>query len=400
MIPWRLDPLDPLIFGNGKPATNGAAIESLPLPWPTTVAGAFRTRVGSPHGYWNGTSPATAKAWSILGPLLTRQEKNGTWKLLVPAPADAVLLEPKHDEAVGSPPSSIQRWSDAQRRRLQVLQPPPGVESSAPPVGLSPFDPSKPYGGAPAQWTWEELEAWLAEGGESVTSKEGKDHLPQAAGNELPAVVRRVHVGIDPDTQRAADGLLFTTEARDFSAKKLKGEAAGGGAWSTPLSFVLWATEKLSPGIGQLGGERRMVRWEQDGPSLPGRSPELHQKLLLSAKQKGFLRVHLLTPAYFPSGSTWTPPEGVELIAQISGRPHPVSGWDLEKRGPKKMRRLVPAGSVYFVKITKKDVAEEWIRDWWFQSICTTDQEKNDGLGLAVVGCWDGPVDFELGKKK
>ncbi|HNH49213.1 MAG TPA: type III-B CRISPR module-associated Cmr3 family protein [Myxococcota bacterium] len=398
MNTWRLDPLDPLIFGNGKPATNGAAIESLPLPWPTTVAGAFRTRAGSPKGFWDEKllTPDKAKELVIQGPLLTRQEKNGAWKLLVPAPADALLLEPK-PENDGQPQKPIKNWSQATRRRLQVLKKPEGVQTSLGdnrlPVGLSPYDPAKPYGKAPPLWTWEELETWL---GESKEVPNKLDHLPEEAGNELPVVVRRVHVGIAPETQRAADGLLFTTEARDFSAKKKKNDE--GDTWSAPLSFVLWADHAVTPGIGQLGGERRMVRWEQDGPETPQPSVAMRQKLLQSA-QKGHLRVQLLTPALFPGGSTWTPPEGVEVVAQISGRPHPVSGWDLVLRGPKKMERLVPAGSVYFVKITKTEMAEALIKKWWFQSICTG-QAQHDGLGLAVVGCWDGPVPFEMRKEQ
>ena len=392
MNTWRLDPLDPLIFGNGKPATNGAAIESLPLPWPTTVAGAFRTRVGSRQGFWDQTPVTEAQSWSILGPLLTCQEKDGTWKLLVPAPADALLLEPekpKNPDKTEERAGEKKTWDKATRRRLQVLNRPEGVQSSVPPVGLSPYDPAKPYGGPPALWTWEALEKWLGD------SQDPRDHLTLEEGHGLPAVVRRVHVGIDPETQRASDGLLFTTEARDFSASKDKD-----GSVNEALSLVLWSDAKRqpTPGIGQLGGERRMVRWEQSGPAKPPIPDELREKLAACGK-KGFLRVQLLTPALFRDGSIWTPPEGVEVVAQISGRPHPVSGWDLAAGGPKKMQRMVPAGSVYFVKITENELAKKWIDGWWFQSICEG-QAKNDGLGLAVVGCWDGPVDFELGKKK
>ncbi|HZQ09120.1 MAG TPA: type III-B CRISPR module-associated Cmr3 family protein, partial [Anaerolineae bacterium] len=48
MSVWLIEPRDPLIFRDGRPfnPTPGARAISLPFPYPSTLAGAVRTRVG------------------------------------------------------------------------------------------------------------------------------------------------------------------------------------------------------------------------------------------------------------------------------------------------------------------------------------------------------------------
>ncbi len=116
----------------------------------------------------------------------------------------------------------------------------------------------------------------------------------------------------------------------------------------------------------------------------------------------------LLTPAYFEQGCYPTSetfrklPEKVvipQLQALIVERPQIVSGWSFARKdekgnlqsGPKPTRRLVPAGSVFFLKLEgKKKFIERWVDAVWFRCIGDDEQLCNDGFGLAVVGTWDG----------
>jgi CRISPR-associated protein Cmr3 len=81
------------------------------------------------------------------------------------------------------------------------------------------------------------------------------------------------------------------------------------------------------------------------------------------------------------------------LKAAIVPRPQTVSGWDLDIKKPKPTRRLVPAGSVYFIEI-QGDMENKirWLQKRWWQSISDVGQERIDGYGLAVFGI-DRPVE-------
>ena len=67
-----------------------------------------------------------------------------------------------------------------------------------------------------------------------------------------------------------------------------------------------------------------------------------------------------------------------------------VSGWDYKEGKPKPTRRLVPAGSVFFLKDIQ-DV-DEFIASVWMSNVSDGAQNRRDGFGLAVLGAWDGQI--------
>jgi len=111
----------------------------------------------------------------------------------------------------------------------------------------------------------------------------------------------------------------------------------------------------------------------------------------------------LATPAIFEHGwrPGWlntkligTPPGGgpeLKLVGVSIQRWKAVSGWSLAKQagtdkpGPKAIRRLVPAGGVYFFE-TKDNAAA--LADQWLQPVSDNEQDRRDGFGLAVWGTW------------
>lgn len=111
----------------------------------------------------------------------------------------------------------------------------------------------------------------------------------------------------------------------------------------------------------------------------------------------------LATPALFANGwyPGWIggdknpPREGilpgtdvrVRLVSAVVGRWQPLSGWCHEKgrTGPKPMRRMVPAGSVYFFEVVAGNFVPDRV---WLRSVCDEPQDRLDGFGLALWGGW------------
>ncbi|MFN9295923.1 MAG: type III-B CRISPR module-associated Cmr3 family protein, partial [Planctomyces sp.] len=77
----------------------------------------------------------------------------------------------------------------------------------------------------------------------------------------------------------------------------------------------------------------------------------------------------------------------VRLLATANQRWEAVSGWSYETRGPKKVRRLVPAGAVYFFEVLSCE-SLNW-SNLWLQSVCDEVQDRRDGFGLALWGLQD-----------
>jgi CRISPR-associated protein Cmr3 len=82
----------------------------------------------------------------------------------------------------------------------------------------------------------------------------------------------------------------------------------------------------------------------------------------------------------------------LKLVGVSNARWKAVSGWSLAKlkdqpRGPKPIRRMVPAGSVYFFKKVEGD-GNILATNGWLNPVSDSLQDRNDGFGLAVWGTW------------
>jgi CRISPR-associated protein Cmr3 len=147
----------------------------------------------------------------------------------------------------------------------------------------------------------------------------------------------------------------------------------------------------------RLGGERRLVHWKKADSDM-WKCPDGIREALNTTTR---IRMVLATPAVFNDG--WKPGwlttglEGdlsgvkLKLVGASNGRWKAVSGWSLadtekQKRGPKPIRRMVPAGSVYFFSCEKGAASALAAR--WLQSVSDDDQEQRDGFGLAIWGTW------------
>lgn len=365
MSTWILQPRDPLLTRDGRPfgADPGSRARSLPVPPPSVLAGAFRSRLGpDADGQY-----AYTLARGLRGPFLVELDAQGEiGRYGLPAPADAILFGERGPERI---------------EPLLPAEPPAGVLTDLDdllPLAIAPGAPEKPAPGAPAFWSWESCLEWLR--------KPARGNWSSAWSFEGPAPEGRTHVSIASDRLTAHEGALFSTEGRRYEAGR------GSGARSLALAIAPDDEAGLADGWGTLGGERRLARWAKVGKALP----ELPGDLLEAIVRHKACRVMLLTPAMFAGGfrPAWLlgEREGVKpsLVAAAVRRPDTVSGWNLATRQRKPTRRLAPAGSVYFVSLEGDEAAiRAWIQALWWRAVSDDEQDRRDGFGVVALGVWN-----------
>jgi CRISPR-associated protein Cmr3 len=214
-----------------------------------------------------------------------------------------------------------------------------------------------------------------------------------------PVKDERTHVGIEPKTGASEERFLFSTTGLDFRVER------GGKISQMTAAIDADAQDSVYrehleqicrfPELQPLGGERRLAEWRGEKEAKAGWSPSKKPDSVTR------LRMILATPAIFSKGwlPGWIDKESlrgvipgssveVRLVSAVLDRWKPVSGWSYEKgkHGPKPLRRMVPAGSVYFFEIVDKRPL-----DWealWLRSVCDDAQDRKDGFGSALWGIW------------
>ena len=367
-----ISPRDTALFRDARPFDGQAGAVSMPLPWPSAVAGLVRTHsFPFEGGSWQGT-PDEARKIEVRGPWLVALDDEGkVVEHFVPAPAD-VLFYPD--------PGDTSRWT---MRQLTPILRDGLLCSDQPEVGgrrlipvtfrEEPADaPGKPARG-PAYWSWATMRDWL-QAPSAARRLDASDR--EQLGVDTPAAEERVHVGIDPSTRTAQDGVLFTTSMRRF----VQPTTTGLRRLAVAASVEDRAASHLRE-VVHLGGERRSSFATVHEDAGPPEAPALPEGTTR-------LRVVLVTPGLFADG--WRPDEaqlgGGRLVGAAVGRPEAVSGWDMAAGGPRPSRRMAPAGSVYWVSFDDAAAAAEWASAMHFRSISSDEQDRRDGFGLVIVG--------------
>jgi CRISPR-associated protein Cmr3 len=195
----------------------------------------------------------------------------------------------------------------------------------------------------------------------------------------------RTHLGMDNESGSGKEGMLFQTagfQFRDDVRLAVRVEGTLG--------------QKIG-GIHPMGGERRLAAWINGGESSAWICPaEIAEEM----RTGEYPRMILATPALFDDG--WKPGWLDEnLIGRIPGSEclvqlvsvcidgwKPISGWSLEigNSGEKPIRRIVPAGGVYFFR--RIGSGEFPIEQLWLQPVSDCPQWRRDGFGLALWGKW------------
>ncbi|MBS1874708.1 MAG: type III-B CRISPR module-associated protein Cmr3 [Acidobacteria bacterium] len=359
----RVEPHDPLIARDGRPfgAAEGGRMKTVDWLYPSVLAGTVRTLLGELAGldFQRLATIQALNGLAVHGPIAAR---NG--QLFVAPPKDCVR-HPKTGMYYAARPRAFEQdqgWDLAAPGLLPVLLPDELRED---------FKPERP----PALWSMKAAADWLGNppgGGFSVDSGDKVDKLDTH---------ERTHVKIEAGSGAAEEGKLFTTTGIEFPSGLHMSARVGADEIGEPLRR--WS------GLHSMGGERRLSRFSVE-PGDAWNCPEGAAKALGGSTR---IRMQLVTPAIFSAG--WRPEwitrreqtgEELTLVSAAMDRWRPISGWSYVKPcGPKAVRRMVPAGSVYF--FTAKS-APKALNEFWLAPVSDLPQDRRDGFGLAIWGVW------------
>ncbi|SIS57186.1 type III-B CRISPR module-associated Cmr3 family protein [Alicyclobacillus vulcanalis] len=399
-----LEPFGRVVVRDGRPfGGENRTLYSLPWPLPPTTAGAVRTLVGSlsapGHAAFSTSRIALLKQIVVQGPMLTVEHVNGTYEFFVPAPRDVWMARAEGRMKLGAlVPMRVGDDADTDLPIPRAFACPPGVDKPLAP---------------PAFWSLDAYLRWMSRDHAKTPMMEhvGEDPVsalsaylfePEDANSARdrhfrpgPTLEWRTHVQMEGG-HRKTGGLYSPSGLRFQHHERLA-------CFVTLPDALEDVFEDCSEAVGHLGGERGLARvsWKPAQHAAPagwGASRALTEPY----RSGDLLRMALITPCPFARGwlPTWLDErlEGtwpgtqmrVRLETAIVSRYVPVSGWSLaEPRGPKPMRKCVPAGSVYFFTVLEEDPHRS-IRplDLWWSSVADDPQDACDGFGIVAVGRW------------
>lgn len=407
----EIQPRDSIVARDGRPfgLNQGRRMKPLDWPLPSVVAGSLRTAVvkATSHLQFDDPTKQALKSLEIAGAFPAFEDE-----LYLPAPVDCVTKEKR----------------EGVLEVLRVRPQEPGTEAACDlPAGLRPvmlgFDQAdegfKP-GPVPAWWPATKLGAWLAMTGNA----DPKGNWFDDSFLDRPTKEFRDHVCLDSDRGAADEGKIYQTATLrigflpKFGAKidasfdqrhtdvSLAARVIDGRSRFEHLeSLSCWHP---------LGGERRLVHWRAREKSAPAWQCPSEVRNALSGNTRR-VRMLLASPAIFKDG--WRPgwldgpndgplqgkppiPDApiLKLVAASVPRWQAVSGWSYEpvvdpdrrgatRPGPKPIRRMVPAGAVYFFEVVEGD-ASKLAEHGWLRPVSDDEQERRDGFGLAAWGVW------------
>lgn len=367
---------DPVVARDGRPfgAGQGRRMQSVGWPGPSVVAGSFRTTLGklAKPNFDDSTQEDLLKM-SVAGVLPVA---NGN--ILLPPPADCVI-EDKDGQFIphAARPRSMAGGANWPNNDLSPVTLDDSVK-----------DDFKPCEKGPTFWPRSAYVSWLVN---------GTVDLGQPGFLGQPRSDSRDHVAMSGESGTAVDTLLFSTSGvnitrlppyppqprhRPFqdSDITLTARVSTLPAW-TPATVSQWHP---------LGGERRLVHWALQAGHGPWECPKEIQTALANTTR---VMMMLATPAIFAHGwlPTWMTSQEdgwprLKLVGVCLHRWKAISGWAYAgKPGPKPIRRVVPAGSTYFFE-TDNSAS---LANRWLMPVSDSEQDRNDGFGLAAWGTWN-----------
>lgn len=394
---------DLLIARDGRPFGLGIRMKSLDWLYPSVLAGSLRTMLGNAQGSnFDKRTIDVLKCISISGPLPYWQGN-----IYFPAPKDILVKEEnkkgeRYSYAIRPVDLNSVYWIDSNcdlpDKSLLPAMLSNGIEDEFKPAKTPPF------------WSMDMMKKWLTNAtGDGFTSPPDPEKIASMTDFlDLPKKEARTHVMIDPKLGTSQDARLFETVGLDFSVQGKEDKIGLAAKVENEGEFKSLALKIDS--FNTIGGERKLAQWKahknQEGWAYPSDLTSHY-----SGKKK--VRMVLATPAIFSDG--WVPgwlkgwaddkipdywPKGLKLKLVSACTEHwkPISGWSLEKKGAKPIRRLVPAGSVYFFEVLEGDAAA-LAESLWLRSICDDPQDRRDGFGLALWGIWDY-ADGDIAKER
>ncbi|BBJ28678.1 type III-B CRISPR module-associated protein Cmr3 [Athalassotoga saccharophila] len=341
----EITPLDTLFFRNTKEYTMGeeTTANSIFPPMPSTIYGAIRTAYFSEHSEsfkFVNTDKDPTKSLKIKGVFL--KDKDGS--IFLQTPLDFVLPKDQNDS-----------------NELFKL-----VLDKKPDRFYSNFKLPKLLT-SPVNKKVESLENSYF----NITSIVTQSPLFKAEN----LIKYETHIGIGRNKLKTTD----EEEGRLYKARMVRPNLL--------KSFLVdYDGLELTNGILKLGGEGKAAYYKEI------EIPRSIQQLFRVSELKDYLRLYLMTPAYFKKG--WIPSwldenfEGkyknlhLKLITAVVGKPIMAGGYDIAKNKPKMMKKFVPAGSVYYFEVLKGDF-ESIKSAFQYQSI--SEELSSEGFGITIL---------------
>lgn len=392
VIYLTLTPHDPIIARDGRPFGAGLRMKSLDWPYPSVLAGSVRTALGKMNGgNFDPASIAALKAVKVHGPLPLLDGH-----LYFPAPKDILVRDSggRCDETYAIRPAELSSDGEGCDLSPNGLQPPMlsyRAKEEFKPAPIAPF------------WSVDSMAAWLvnADGLMFQSPDVTEDVTTRPAGLDLPRKESRFHTAINPERGVAEEKLFYETTGLDLALKNRHEMMEIAARIEAADAYGKSGFGTFSP----FGGERRLSYWRSDKkPPAGWECPEKVKNVLQSAT---LIRMVLATPAIFAHGwlpkwiidkgtLTGTPPcapksLSLTLVSACVERWKPLSGFSLEKgdegRRSKPLRRVVPAGSVYFFRLGSGNASD--LATCWLRPVSDDPRDQDDGFGLALWGIWD-----------
>lgn len=175
-------------------------------------------------------------------------------------------------------------------------------------------------------------------------------------------------IGRDNATRTASEGKLYRVGMKRFTSRELTFVASVNGLQIETGTTIRFGAEGKTAHLKPF-----------DFPDIP----------LAKGISGHYLKLYLATPALFRNGSL---PDvhahplfagyDVRVVAAATGKSTPCGGFDMLTKSPKPMRRSVPAGSVYLLKVSgdAAALAEK------VHGRSVSDYLGNEGFGIAFCG--------------
>ncbi|GEM_PF-705799 len=376
-----ITPADVLFFRDSKPFSRGSEhfTRSLFPPLPQTLYGALRTRamegLGCDYEAFAQGSLICGNTAHLekSGGIETQKKELGT----VETPGEFTLKGPflvKDGSVFLKLPADVKKIED----RSIILNPfswnKCGIESDNDSIA------AYAHGKDPEPLLEAAGYISLATMTEYLKGKAPQEIIPLSA---VYTHEMRTGIGITSELNATEEGLLYTIGFIRLCE-----------GWSLGAS-VEHLSSLPSSGLIKFGGANRACAYEESNHDLFAYQKSSIDKIQKMIAEKKHFKLILATPSEFNNG--WISDRfndnlelqldrvKIKLITAVVGRYENVSGWDMARKKAKPLRRLVPAGSVYYFELLEGEVADLFTQ---LNGINFTDNNAHLGYGFTLIGGW------------
>jgi CRISPR-associated protein Cmr3 len=345
---YRVNALDTLSFGAGKPSVRGEDTFGVGMfpPFPSVIRGAFRTARLSEH--IAGIDVMNTDGDTTKGYTITQYALSLGGIPHFPAPADTVfrdedsslkLLGLRKNDELSSLELPYQLWADIDGK----VAPPEGRYISL-----------------------ETLRSCL---NDKITD------IPSVPLSNYITAENRIGIYRERGTHTVKESMLFKTPLTRTEGKSGKLE----------LIVGIDGIEPTSGGILRLGSHGKVAAFSQDGANLSWDG---------EISDGGVFKLYLATPAIFENG--WYPTNdkllNAELLASAVSGYDNIGGFDIKENHPKPMRRAVKAGSVYYFRL-RENTEENRKGILALHGKSVSCERDGDGFGICYIGRVERGID-------